>query len=138
MGGHRSSHVAPPSLTEDEVRSMLRVVLGLVAITDIFQGSGYLFGAPASAPSLILFNALGGVQLWGGVLAAAGVCLFFRPLRIWGLVAGGFVCGVWLFFTGAVLVNGTATGWGWAPYFALAAAHVIGTWTSSKAATRRQ
>lgn len=138
MAGHRSSSpVTQPVLTEAEVRAILRLLIGLVGVTDIIQGVGYLLGAPASAPSLVMLDDIADIHIWGGVLAACGLALFWRPVRIVGFTIGGLVNVIWAFFTVAVIFDHTATGWGWAPYFALAAAHVIGTWADSKAATRR-
>ena len=136
MAGHRHDHVAPV-LTETEVRGLLRLLIAVVAVTDIVSGGGYAAGAPATAPSLMLLDDLGGIRTWGAALAVAGIALFIRRVRLWGFLLGGIVCTVWMFFTVAVLFLGTATAWGWPPYLALAAAHVIGTWSDSKAAARR-
>lgn len=140
MADHRSGDGRSPFLTGADAarRTTLRVLVAVLAITDVTFGGGYVLGAPASAPSLVMIDEFGGIGVWGAALAVAGVCLCIDRIRIWGFALGGFIWMVWLFFSVAVLFNHTATGWGWPPYFALAAMNVIGTLGESQAAQRRR
>jgi hypothetical protein len=106
-----------------------RELITAIAIVDAVQGLGYVFGAPANAPSLLLMNDFVPMETWGLVLAVAGLALFAR-WHVTGFVLGGIVLSIWAAFAVAVLVNGTATGWGVAWPAGLALLHLRALWLS--------
>lgn len=114
MAGHRRHRSAPlgSTLTEQSSASALRFYVRALAVAQIATGVGYLFNAPASAPSLVLMQTFLPIPVWGGALVVGGVLLLTRQFAF-GHGICFVVCFPWAIFAVVVLLNGTATGWGW-------------------------
>lgn len=141
MAEHRSRRGPATYLNDADARRIMAWLRSTIALVDIVHGLGYLLGAPASAPSLVLMQQFVPMSLWGAALILAGVLVFIRASRPVGMAIGGFVMLVWAGFSAVVLapvVGMPATGWGWAPYAGFAVLHIVGTWFNSTAATRRR
>ncbi len=142
MAEHSSRRgVRASFLTDEDNRRLLIFYRVIIATVDIAHGVGYLLGAPATAPSLVLMQDFAPMWVWGALLVVAGMLILVPRTRAVGMALGGFVMLVWALFSAAVLVPGAgmpATGWGWPPYAGLAALHILSTWFNSTAATRRR
>ncbi len=104
----------------------------ILAGMEVLHGAGYLFGAPATAPSLVMMQDVAPMAVWAGLLVVGGVFMLFRQLAIGNGICAA-VCLVWALFAFLVLLNGTATGWSWAWPFGLACAHGYALYRSTRA-----
>lgn len=137
MGGHRKSGPPPTTttvvtLTETEVRQLLRIVVTALGASDALMGVGYVLGAPATTPTLKTMQMVAPLQLWFGVLLVAGVMLLSRRTSSIGFPLAGLVITTWLVFT---IVAGT---WSWPLLGGVAFLHFLGAWVSGRVARRRR
>ena len=132
--GHRKHRRAPVKPTVDDAIARWRFITYALAATAIIQGGGYLFGSPASAPSLVLMAETHvPVLVWSGLLVIGGLLVLAgRYPAGHGLCA--LVLLVWAAFSLMVLFQGTATGWGWPWPAGLAAIHGHGLFRSMRRA----